>query len=898
MNTDKIISDFVTALAEAGYESRSTIIPDNKFHRLFFLNEKHSSGRYSLEITADGFAVAYFGSEKDPDGFRGWHSKSTKKMTRAERTEINKQLANSKKKRDAEELRRHERFAKYFRKIWNNLPSVESHPYLEKKYIGAHGIRCRQKGNELIIPIYQTDGKLWGLQRITESGWKGFVRGSLVKGGYFPLATRQDDLSTLILAEGYSTGTSVREATALPVIVCFNAGNMPPVAVDLKQKYPNSKFCFAADNDTESKNGNTGIIKAQEAAMAVGGAHVVWPELPDNKKCDWNDFSTRYGSEAVRDRILGAIAQRLEQDAHNVLVGGSNPSRPTNEIPETELAPSGEEPPSSDPQSSGGGDSYNNTRLGDFGMQYRVLGYDNGMYYYFPFALRQIVALSAGGHTMNNLFQIDTLDAWANKFGGEKNAISQAVMYGSNAMMQLAKQRGVFKQEDRVRGCGAWMDEGRMILNCGDSLYVNGERRKFDELQSDYTYIAAARLLTPADTPLDNKSAYALRKICEYPTWENPLSGSLLAGWLVVAQICAALEYRPHVYITGESQSGKSAVLNKIVKKVIGRYALSVGGKTTAPGVREQMGYDARPLIFDEAEPSANIKDVIDLARMASTGEIDKKFGQNPFNARFCACFSAIDPPISKTADESRHSLLVLKKNRKSTAMTEYNELLAMIKETITPDFGSRLIARTLKNIDSLFSNIETFQKAFRTITGDARASEQIGTMLAGLYLLGRTGMISEEDAIKWVRQYHWTDHTIIDQETDPIRLLHRISSSLIRYVNGSEISIAELISLTHKDKDSKADTILRTYGICVKQETVSIASRSHNLQRLLRGTNWEEKWSRTLADVPGAIKIASEYFSKGIKTSAVRLPISLFLEEEIKELEIQEELEWVEEVC
>lgn len=814
-------------------------------------------------------------------------------LTSEEKSQIKRAREKQRAERDAFDNRRRKKLGKWLSPLWSALPLAEHHEYLTRKNIQAHGARFRKKTGELIVPLYGADGKPYSLQKI-KGKWKGFVKGSSPSDNYFPFAERGEDRSVLLLAEGWATAATIREATVLPTIAAFTAGNLVSVAQYLRKKYPASKIVVCADNDHKNPK-NIGIEKAQQAAASIGGAHVIWPIFSENSdSTDWNDYAALYGLDAVREKILWVIAQSgQQQDAHNVTVAGSNPAHPTNEIRELntpeEAAPVFHESPPTDDLQHGGGDE----PRGDFGLDFRALGYNGDFYYYFPFKKRQIVTLTASAHTVNNLFQLDDLDAWQRRFGDDKANPAKFISFAANAMMQKATSRGVFKQEDRVRGCGAWMDEGRMVLHCGDLLYVNGDKYSFDDLQSEYTYIASARLLVPAAEPLDNNTAYKLRKICEAPTWENPLSGSLLAGWLVIAQICAALEYRPHIYLSGESMSGKSSVVNKVIRRVLGKYALRVGGNTTEPSVREQMGYDARPLIFDEAEPSASIHAVIDLARMASTGEIVKKFGQNPFNARFCACFSAINPPISKTADESRHSLLVLKKNRKPSAMQEYNDWLALIDETLTDDFGPRLIARILGNLDSLFKNIATFQRAFRIVTQDARASEHIGTMLAGLYLLGRTGKITEEDAIKWVQQYKWNDHTIIDQEADSIRLVHRIASSLIRYHTGTEISIAELISMVHRDRDTKADSTLRNYGIAVKGDLVSIASRSHNLQRLLKETDWHEKWSRTLADVPGAMKSASEYFSKGIKTSAVKLPISVFLEEEVKDFAapVQEEI-------
>ena len=41
-----------------------------------------------------------------------------------------------------------------------------------------------------------------------------------------------------LIAEGYATAASLHEATGLPVIVAFDAGNLLPVAQAIHKRYP------------------------------------------------------------------------------------------------------------------------------------------------------------------------------------------------------------------------------------------------------------------------------------------------------------------------------------------------------------------------------------------------------------------------------------------------------------------------------------------------------------------------------------------------------------------------------------------------------------------------------------------------------------------------------------
>ena len=796
---------------------------------------------------------------------------SSSDLTFEERAAIARVRENEKRVREAAEARSDARLSKWLTAIFNALPPAPAdHPYLAKKGIHQHGARMRKKTGELVLPM-KSDGAIVSLQKISVK-WKGYQKGGKKRGASFSLATKSDDLGVLVIAEGFATGATIREATGLPVIVAFDAPNLLPVSQTLRAKYPNARIIFAADNDYHGEK-NTGREKSQQAALKIGGAIVVWPEFEEDhrslidKNTDFNDAARLYGAAYVKNRIMAAL---------EVPVVTEIPAETQEEAPggfyapiECNLHPAGGEPPV-------------RTIDSDFGMNFRCLGYKNGTYYYYPHNGSQIVPLSASAHTIQNLMQLDSLEMWESVFGGgDKPSHSKIAVYAANALMAECKKRGVFQEEDRVRGSGAWIDDGRVVLHTGDALYIDGHRAQFREIRSEFTYTAAARLMRPALDALNNYEARRLRIICEAVSWENKLSGSLLAGWLVVAPICAALTFRPHIFVTGESESGKSTVMDKIVKPVLGNMALCCDGETTEPGIRQRMGYDARPLVFDEAEKAANMDAILSLTRLASTGGIVSKFGQPVFKARFSACFSAIHPPVSKLEDENRFTFMVIKKNRRPTALQEYDDLLAMIEETFVNDYAGRMLARTLDNMNALIANIRVFQRAARKTIGGARESEKIGTMLAGLYLLGRTDIATPESAEEWIRSHNWSEHTTINQQSDPMRLIQYLSAALIRKNGAAEISVGELIGNVYRDRDSIAAQILRNYGILVSNDRVHIASTSQNFSKLLAGTQWSIKWSRTLGDLPGAEKEKCVYFARGVRTSSTSIPISLFFDDD-----------------
>lgn len=904
---------------------------DDRWHPAYYGDErgtKCTTGAYTMKVVDGNFAIGCFFTRKDPDNKHKWHSNSGEKLSSEERKARKDRMEAYEREKKEEEAKTQERLTRRLTAVYKSLPKFSAKPshakhnqYFERKGVQDHGLKFRAKGNEIIVPLYAPDGRVTTIQRITPQGGKFLFVGGKKKGSYFPFVKKGEDFSIILIAEGIATGATIREATGLPVAAAIDSGNLIWVLDVLKKKFPTSRFVICADNDAwtfhESKRPksikpkeiaaddprwnewreagllwNVGVDKARQAAAKCGGASVVAPDFSglsiQDRPTDFNDLAALTDNDRVRDQIMAAVNAIPERGE---AAGGLDATRDPDQQPSgseyyppdpSYLAP--DYPPAPPPI-----DPVKIEEKGDFDLRFRCLGHNGGSYYYFSFKERRIVSLTAPAHTIHNLLQLDDLDSWYNSKFGNKGDITEKklALYAQNEMIKLCQKRGVFKEEDSVRGAGAWMDDSRIVVNCGDQLFVDGHIIPMNAIESEYTYVETPKFLRPDKTvPLTNSEAVMLKKICEMVTWENPLSGSLLAGWLVIAPVCGALEYskgmeyRPHIWITGEAESGKSTVIRRIVRVVLGRIAINVEGGTTEASLREIASHDARPLVYDEAEPSPTMAGVIELARKATTGGTVGKYGQGMMRIRFAACFSSINPPISKTADETRISLLTIKKNRKASAIDDFEKLTRLMDEHLTEDFSRRLIARTIENMATLLENIKTFQRAARRIVNSARAAEQIGTMLAGLYLLHNTNAITEAAAEEFVKRYNWRDHTAIEEKSEPEKLLQYISGAIVRFTTSAGISrdhsIGELI-MAAADKGDE-DKFLRRYGIARVGQEVYFAVRHDQMQKIFRGTDWIDSYAARLMELEGAEKQnQSFYFSSGVRTSAVKVPLHYF---------------------
>lgn len=894
--------DFIDAMSKAGCapHDNADITPDGEDHTIRAAGDRKDKRlAYCLTICPDGFAYGNFIFFKTGDK-GSWHSgKGAKGLSKEERAANKERMERAEAEKEARRQEVYKQKAIEAKALWAaSKPADPEHPYLKRKSIQPNG--ARQDGDDLIIQMV-ADGRICSYQRILADGSKYYMAGARKQAAYFPIANAGDDKRVMVLVEGFATGCSVREATNLPIIVCFDAGNLMSVALEIRKKYPTSTLLIAADNDHDGET-NTGRVKGEAAAMKVDG-FCIWPEFADGDAgSDFNDLHASQGLEAVKTRILAATAARE---------GASGVTTPL----ESGLQPTGADsinegiPPPSEYEDRGGPTIDENGDInltGDMGLPFRILGYNDEMFYYFPFGMQQIIKWSAASHTINNFIQLASLQEWkdwALRASEERMTPKEIPLYAFNEMKRVSVSRGVFQEEDRVRGCGVWMDVDRVVLHCGDKLLVDGVLTPPKNMTSHYVYAAAAQRFKHHASPLSNQEAQKLREICTMPTWENPLSGLLLAGWLVIAPVCAALEWRPHIWLTGESGAGKSTLLNQIIKKVLVNISYNADGGTTESSIREGLGYDARPVIYDEAEGKGNkfslMDGVLALAKLSSSGGNVGKRGQKRLTFRSSFCFSAINPPIKDFASETRISLLNLKRNTAINSEKHYDALVDAINSTLTPDYGRRMLARTVMHMPNLLTNIKTFKRAATVVIKNARAADQVSAMLGGLYMLGSTGLITDEEAQKWIAERDWTEHTAISQVGDPERLLHHIGTSVVKVSGGTsnrECTIGTLISCA-LGRESEvgvdvAKSTLKQYSISVKTDGVIIGNDNKNMARILGDTDWAINWNKTLSRIPGTIKISKHYFGSTDNQRSIKLPAKLFYEDEAAPETHQEEME------
>ena len=175
-----------------------------------------------------------------------------KEMSEDERAELQQKQRASEKAAAAKRAEVVRLAANRARDQWNKAAGIPvEHPYLDRKQVGAEGLRVSADGL-LLIPLIR-GGQLAGLQKIDQNGEKRYNK-NMDKAGAYHMLGIPAGAPIIAVGEGYATCKSARAAAAgrgveLPVAVAFDAGSIAAVAESLRRDFPQAHLLFLVDDD-------------------------------------------------------------------------------------------------------------------------------------------------------------------------------------------------------------------------------------------------------------------------------------------------------------------------------------------------------------------------------------------------------------------------------------------------------------------------------------------------------------------------------------------------------------------------------------------------------------------------------------------------------------------------
>ena len=643
------------------------------------------------------------------------------------------------------------------------------------------------------------------------------------------LATRPD--APVIVVEGEKVAEAVQRAIPAAVVTTWPNGSNADGQADWGP-LRGRRVLVCPDNDDPGRQ----VAKRIAARLHAAGCAVKVLQVPEGKPDGWD--------------LADAAAEGLNL-AQLVREGARTYDPPTEAGPEK-------------PDTGAGRDRE--------WQPFLPLGYRENQLFFLEYRSKQVFAYTAAALTDNNLMTLAPLDYWETNYPSKegfnrKHAVNALVAYCYNA--------GVYDPR-RIRGRGAWRDNGRIVFHHGDGLMVDGTPADVMDIDSRYVYQIGLALVRPSQQKLTVEEARLIAGWPRHLNWIRPASARLLAGWMALAPICGALRWRPHIWLTGSAGSGKSTILDKYLAHLLGEVSLYAQGNSTEAGVRQALGQDALPVLFDETEQNdqreaMRVQNIISLIRQASTESGARTLKGTTggdhieFFVRSMFALASIQVGMKHQADYERLSVLSLRGVKDGTLDSAQarqtwdvaKDELATIHadRTIPGRFFRTVMDRAQRTLD----DIETFASVGAEFFGNQRDGDQYGTLMAGYWSLVQPEAATREQARAEFEAVDWTDVVQNIAEDQNTRALDALMSLLVQTPDGTRMSMADIVeklsdrfNMPSASDEQDLRRTLGWYGLRLEDDGLFVATNSENRTRALAHTPFATDLIGLLRRMPG----------------------------------------------
>ena len=788
---------------------------------------KNKSGWYIFNINNDILYGAFGNHSASNFCDEKFISKKYKKIPKNDRQAINAEIKKQQEALKAEIAHQQEAVAKEAEKLLDIPSNGQEHEYLSRKNVSL------LKNTKIIkdtihIPLCDNNGKLWNWQRIYKSGdsfekryftpIEGYV--GRKQGCFYPIIGNN---AYVLICEGYSTGATLHAETGYTVICSMDCHNIVNVYNDIKSdiRFLNSEFIICADNDHSDNPQAQQNLKLARKKLIDTGLKII--EAPRNERSgyDFNDMANDGGD--VGEYINNALHE-TDKLSENIIEKYQKYTKP-----------------------------------------FQIIGSDNDKIYFLVYSCNRIISMTTSEMTEKSLYTLAPKSYWDSKYAYELGKRPD-MLQACDDIIQEAYTKPFFDLE-RIRGRGVWRDCDSIIVNTGDSFFENGKREELQNYKSKNFYIAGRPFDLQSEKATDIDTNIKIRKIFDMINLKNgDLDRDLLFGWIIASQISGILKWRPHLWVSGASGSGKSDIQNFIVAPLLGSRAIYPEAGTTEAGIRQALQSDALSVIYEEAEANSQskaqkIEAILELARTASSsskrGAIYKGSAGGAvtnFKVRSCFYFTAIQPSLQNKADISRVSVIEVVKDNDRNRYAE----LCRRRQFLTHDVCDSFFMWIIQNAHTILKNIDLFCPIVASLYGNnSRNGDQIGTLLACSWT-AINGVIGTDLNIKrYLCQFEKYFHEEESIRKDESELLH--DYLMEQHVEYESISgrkrqtISTLLAVvggTYQGKDifNRDDVIscLAKYGFYAKEDFYGIKNHQQ-IRKWLKDSPWSGGFMDTL---------------------------------------------------
>ena len=382
--------------------------------------------------------------------------------------------------------------------------------------------------------------------------------------------------------------------------------------------------------------------------------------------------------------------------------------------------------------------------------------------------------------------------AMLSKGGQSVHSLSQGVCQQvGSALIRQADRMGQIDHRMMV-GRGLFRDpEGRLVWHLGNRLRLNGDDLELGDIPGFLPVSGPpVRINGNPASVADRKRVASAVLRCR---WDKPSDGKKFLAWLVSCIVGGGLKWRPHAWLNGGPDSGKSWLLDNVAKPICGDFYLPLGDYTAA-GVANSVRSDSVGVFFDEAEPNrTHIESIFDVLRLSSTGTAARvrsnrmNVGVDFFQPRFSGMLSSINIADMSKAMQSRLCVINLSQEKQSDWLGIEQSIMDALEDP------GKFLSAVIQDGPSLVKRIEEIRRSMiQEGVGTRRASTDAVLTAGWEWWSGLTERVVSVEA------------QVSDNMDEGERMLLDILGIRVRVPQAPDMTLARV--LLNGDKDDIAE--------------------------------------------------------------------------------------------
>ncbi len=541
-------------------------------------------------------------------------------------------------------------------------------------------------------------------------------------------------------------------------------------------------------------------------------------------------------------------------------------------------------------------------------VQIKALGYSgDGLCWYQCSSTGHVTGLKPESHQEGSFYGITPFyKYWIHKYGrGETGKVDWR--WAARSMIEECQDAGIYDPMN-TRGTGIYFDQGRLVVNAGTELIVDGAPEGIFNFKGEYLY--ESRTSIPRVAPASDAQLRSVYDLIKRFPFVDDGGADVTMGMIICGYLAGLLEWRPHAWVIGPKGSGKTELL-----KMASELAMPCGGRfhqgaTTAPGVVQGLHNSAVSVVLDEqgevhnVQQNERIQSLVQLARNSSarikaTVAKGGAYGKGSEYITSCSfLFGSIFHSIDQPQDKDRFCFIKL--NESVASKEAWPQLQAALRETLTPEFAASIFWRVAQDARGVLAVVKIFVETLARVPANRRRDcDQWGTVLAVAWWVTHPGAIpTTEDIMNGYTASRTSDHFEDENESNFGEIA--IKTLLASVPPGERSSIGEAVSECAirgprhaNSKEYKSEVaqgkephegFLQRYGIRVETNEkgaleLRIGKTHDKVKDVMRRIGFPN-YVPVLLTYPGAAKIAKSIaFNSVVYSGYIAIPLDGLIE-------------------